>query len=491
MSNIQISNLSFQYEGSFDTIFDQVNLHLDTTWKLGFIGRNGRGKTTFLKILAGRLPYKGEIHASVPMLYFPYAVHDEQRTQMAIEVAQTVNPLAEDWEIIRELTLLQFDIEHLYLQYQQLSNGEQTKLLLASLFAGEARFLLIDEPTNHLDDEAREAVSHYLQQKSGFILVSHDRKLLDSCIDHVLALNKANIELQQGNFSSWYENKRRQEQFEIQKNESLKKEIKRLDQSARQKAGWSDQVEATKIGHGVADRGFVGHKAAKMMKRSKVQEARMNQAIEDKKKLLKNVEEVEQLTLPILDFPKKRMIYVENLNIYFNQHALYENPVSFEVNQGDRVLIAGKNGSGKSSLLKVLLGQYSQYKGKVEISPQLMVGYVAQDASQISGTFKEFAQDQHLDVTHFLMLLRKLGFASEQFEKNLSDLSAGQKKKVLLAAVLCQACHMYIFDEPLNYIDLESRMQIEAMLLASKSTIIFVEHDEVFQDKIATKRIEL
>lgn len=418
MANIQISNLSFQYEGSFDTIFNQVNLHLDTTWKLGFIGRNGRGKTTFLKILAGQLPCKGEIHALVPMLYFPYAMHDEQRTQMAIEVAQTVNPLAEDWEIIRELALLQFDIEHLYLPYQQLSNGEQTKLLLASLFAGEARFLLIDEPTNHLDDEAREAVSHYLQQKSGFILVSHDRKLLDSCIDHVLALNKANIELQQGNFSSWYENKKRQEQFEIQQNESLKKEIKRLGQSARQKAGWSDQVEATKIGHGVADRGFVGHKAAKMMKRSKVQEARMNQAIEDKKKLLKNVEEVEQLTLPILDFPKKRMIYVENLNIYFNQHALYENPVSFEVNQGDRVLIAGKNGSGKSSLLKVLLGQYSQYKGKVEISPQLMVGYVAQDASQISGTFKEFAQDQHLDVTHFLMLLRKLGFAREQFEKN-------------------------------------------------------------------------
>ena len=200
MSNIQISNLSFQYEGSFDTIFNQVNLHLDTTWKLGFIGRNGRGKTTFLKILAGQLPCKGEIHASVPMLYFPYAMHDEQRTQMAIEVAKTVNPLAEDWEITRELTLLQFDIEHLYLPYQQLSNGEQTKLLLASLFAGEARFLLIDEPTNHLDDEAREAVSHYLQQKSGFILVSHDRKLLDSCIEHVLVLNKANIELQQGNF---------------------------------------------------------------------------------------------------------------------------------------------------------------------------------------------------------------------------------------------------------------------------------------------------
>lgn len=81
------------------------------------------------------------------------------------------------------------------------------------------------------------------------------------------------------------------------------------------------------------------------------------------------------------------------------------------------MLIAGKNGSGKSSLLKVLFGQHSQYKGKVEISPQLMVGYVAQDASQISGTFKEFAQDQHLDVTHFLMLLRKLGFAREQFEK--------------------------------------------------------------------------
>lgn len=174
-------------------------------------------------------------------------MHDEQRTQMAIEVAQTVNPLAEDWEIIRELTLLQFDIEHLYLPYQQLSNGEQTKLLLASLFAGEARFLLIDEPTNHLDDEEREAVSHYLQQKSGFILVSHDRKLLDSCIEHVLALNKANIELQQGNFSSWYENKKRQEQFEIQKNESLKKEIKRIGRVRVKKLGGQTKWKQLKL----------------------------------------------------------------------------------------------------------------------------------------------------------------------------------------------------------------------------------------------------
>ena len=97
----------------------------------------------------------------------------------------------------------------------------------------------------------------------------------------------------------------------------------------------------------------------------------------------------------------------------------------------------------------------------------------------------------HSDVTKFLMLLRKLGFAREQFEKNIADLSAGQKKKVLLAAVLCQPCHLYIFDEPLNFIDLESRMQIEEMLFHSEATIIFVEHDEVFQEKIANKKIKL
>lgn len=201
--------------------------------------------------------------------YFPFQVGDKFRD--TIEIVEEVDPNYEFWKICRELTLLKMDCEVLYRPFSTLSNGEQTKVLLAVLFSKENEFLLIDEPTNHLDMETRVIVMEYLKKKSGFILVSHDRYFLDGCIDHVLSLNKCNIEVIQGNFSSWWENKERQDAYELAENERLKKDIKRLSKSAEQKAQWSDTVEKTKIGNKVAglkpDRGHVGHMAAKMMNR--------------------------------------------------------------------------------------------------------------------------------------------------------------------------------------------------------------------------------
>ena len=112
----------------------------------------------------------------------------------------------------------------------------------------ESKFLLIDEPTNHLDAEGRETVAKYLSQKKGFILVSHDRAFLDKCADHIISINKTNIEIQKGNFSSWLLNKEQRDNFELTKNEKLKKDIKRLSQSAQRTAKWSDKVEKTKCG---------------------------------------------------------------------------------------------------------------------------------------------------------------------------------------------------------------------------------------------------
>ena len=155
-------------------------------------------------------------------------------------------------------------------------------IILAVLFSGENDFLLIDEPTNHLDQKGRQIVSNYLNSKKGFVLVSHDRVFLDGCIDHVLNINKTNIELQEGNFSSWYENKQRQDQYEQTQNERLRKEIGRLKETAREKAAWSDKVERSKIGNHVYDRGYVGHKAEKMMKRSKALDQRQQKAIQEK-----------------------------------------------------------------------------------------------------------------------------------------------------------------------------------------------------------------
>ncbi|WP_157452793.1 ATP-binding cassette domain-containing protein, partial [Brevibacillus sp. SKDU10] len=205
MSLINVTNLTFAYDGSFDNIFENASFQIDTDWKLGFTGRNGKGKTTFLNLLLGKYEYSGNISAAVSFEYFPFPV--ENKANNTLDVINDIDPDYVHWKLMRELSLLQVSEDVLYRPFDSLSNGEQTKVLLATLFLKENHFLLIDEPTNHLDMHARKLVSDYLNTKSGFILVSHDRSFLDNCVDHILSINRTNIEIQKGNFSDWWENK--------------------------------------------------------------------------------------------------------------------------------------------------------------------------------------------------------------------------------------------------------------------------------------------
>ncbi len=216
MSLIDVVDLSFAWEGSYDEVFSHVSFQIDTDWKLGFIGRNGRGKTTFLKLLCDQYPFQGRIISNVDFEYFPYEVSGQDR--MTSEIIEELTSGSEEWRIFRELNLLGVDAEILYRPFSTLSFGERTKVLLAALFTGDNRFLLIDEPTNHLDVEGRRIVAEYLNRKKGFILVSHDRHFLDSCINHVLSINKRNIDVQKGNFSTWYAGKEAEDRREMLKN---------------------------------------------------------------------------------------------------------------------------------------------------------------------------------------------------------------------------------------------------------------------------------
>ena len=488
MSLINVTNLTFAYDGSYENIFENVSFQLDTNWKLGFTGRNGRGKTTFLNLLLGKYEYRGSISTSVAFSYFPYHVTDQ--SILAIDAVEAMYPEYEYWRLAREMAKLQLDDAVLYRPYETLSNGEQTKLQLAVLFSKENHFLLIDEPTNHLDIRGRELVSRYLNSKKGFILVSHDRAFLDGCVDHILSINKANIEVCRGNFSTWYENKQRQDAFELSENEKLKREIRRLEGTAREKAAWSDRAEATKIGNHVFDRGYVGHKAEKMMARSKAIEKRQNAAIEEKSKLLKNIERSDTLKIFQTPFHTKRLTQLKDVTIDYGDGAVCEN-ISFSIQMGDRIALQGANGSGKSSIIKLLCGQKIPYTGQLWLGNGLKISYVNQDTSGLQGKLSDFARDSGIDESLFLAMLAKLDVPKAQMEKDMSSLSAGQKKKVLLAKSICEPMHLHIWDEPMNYIDVISRMQIEALLLEYQPTILFVEHDKAFCDNVATKVVKL
>ena len=495
MSLIQVQNLTFAYDGSYENIFENVSFQLDTNWRLGFTGRNGRGKTTFLNLLLGKYEYRGSITASVQFSYFPYAV--ENPKAMTIDVVEQIHPDYEYWRLAKEMNGLQLEEELLYRPYDTLSNGEQTKLQLAVLFSKENNFLLIDEPTNHLDVRGRELVSRYLSSKKGFILVSHDRAFLDGCVDHILSINRSSIEVRRGDFSTWWENKQLQDAFEQAENAKLKKEISRLEETARQKAGWADSAERSKFGVDPIKvdkpknyRSYQGAKSAKAMARVKAIEQRQQAAIEEKSKLLKNVERSDVLKIFQTPYHTRRLVQLQEVAIAYGEKRVCSG-VSFTIEQGDRIALRGANGCGKSSIIKLICGSEIPHTGVVRIGSGLTISCVSQDTSGLNGKLSELAKKEGIDESLFLAMLAKLDVPKVQMEKDMASLSAGQKKKVLLAMSICQNVHLHIWDEPMNYIDVISRMQIEELLLEYKPTILFVEHDKMFCDHVATKIIDL
>ena len=495
MALIRVTDLSFAYPGSYDNIFEHTSFQIDSDWKLGFIGRNGRGKTTFLKLLMGEYPFEGRIDAPLAFDYFPFPVPQPER--LAGERADELCPHVPRRRLLRETAALGLDEELLRRSFDTLSKGEQTKLLLALLFARENRFLLIDEPTNHLDIRGRELVSRYLSGKKGFILVSHDRAFLDGCVDHILSINRADIEVQRGNFSSWWENRQRQDAYELAENERLKKDIRRLKETAREKAQWSDTAERRKKGAEKAKADNVkgwaplqGAKSKKQMARAKAIEGRLESAIEEKEGLLKNREEAEALKLAQLPFYTDRLAELRELAIDYGAGPLFS-PLSLTLRTGERVALLGPNGCGKSSVLKLVCGEEIPHTGLAETASRLKISYVPQDSSFLRGDLKDFARERDIDESLFKAILRKLDFSRVQFEKDMADFSAGQKKKVLIAASLCEKAHLHVWDEPMNYIDLYSRMQLEDLILRCAPTLLFVEHDRAFCERVATATVTI
>src|SRR5690554_4826271 len=181
---------------------------------------------------------------------------------------------------------------------------------------------------------------------------------------------------------------------------------------------------------------------------------------------------------------------MEDISLYYG-HKEIARDINLSVMEGDRVGVKGKNGSGKSTLFKLLLGKDIKHKGNVYIPPGLSISYVSQDTSYLEGSLKDFSKKYGLDESIFLTVLRQMDFKRSQFEKDIGDFSQGQKKKVLLAKSLAEPAHLFLWDEPLNFIDVYSRIQIEELILKFKPTIIFVEHDRVFSDSIATKELNL
>ena len=510
MAQIQVTDLTFSYDGSADDVLKEVTFSIDTDWKLGLIGRNGKGKTTLLNLFMGRYDYRGSIKACTRFDYFPYQVADPDLKKNAADLVGVWKPQTEIWQVLIRMNELKMDPECLYRPFGTLSFGERTRVMLAVLFAAENEFLLIDEPTNHLDTEAREIVKEFLASKKGFILVSHDRDLLDKVCDHVLVLNRSTVEVQTGNFSSWWENKEKKDAFQRAENEKHLKEIGKLKAAADRSSRWADKNERSKIGfdpekehdRSIATRSFIGAKTKKMQARVKSYERRIDREIGEKEGLLQDIEKVSELRIEPLRFHKEVLVNANDLSLRYEgaERELFSG-LRFQIKRGERVVLSGENGCGKSSILKAILQKADHraqeadpgllISGDLEAASGMTISFVNQDTSFLRGSLRKYCKEKGLSESLFLAVLRQMDLGREQFAKNMEDFSEGQKKKVLIAASLITPAHLYIWDEPLNFIDVFSRIQIENLIMQHKPTMLLVEHDIRFQEKVASKVIRI
>ncbi|MCR5830596.1 MAG: ATP-binding cassette domain-containing protein [Lachnospiraceae bacterium] len=239
-----------------------------------------------------------------------------------------------------------------------------------------------------------------------------------------------------------------------------------------------------------------------MQARVKSYEQRLDREIEAKEGLLQDIERVSDLKLEPLRFHKQVLINANNLSLSYEgaPEPLFDG-LRFQVKRGERVILSGENGCGKSSVLKAVLKMADHRErvedstllisGDLDVASDMTISYINQDTSFLSGSLRQFCESHGLAESLFLAVLRQLDLGREQFAKNMEDYSEGQKKKVLIAASLITPAHLYIWDEPLNFIDVFSRMQIEKLILQYNPTMLLVEHDIRFQEKVGTGIVDI
>ncbi|CCI85683.1 ABC superfamily ATP binding cassette transporter [Lactobacillus pasteurii DSM 23907 = CRBIP 24.76] len=500
MSNIKINNLTFRYDDSDQDIFKDLSLNLDSSWKLGLVGRNGRGKTTFLKLLLNKLHGTGEIQTNLQFSYFPLKVEDEDNiTLFALQELVEV----EEWKLKRELNLMKVDPDIIWQPFSTLSGGEKTKVLLALSFTDEDSFPLIDEPTNHLDEAAREQVEQYLQNhKQGYIVVSHDRSFLNQTTDHILAIENGEIHLYQGNFEQYEDTKEKRDNFNQAKNAKLKGEIGRLSASKSNFKNWSNVIEGRKhIGQKTQgeinrrtqlDKGFIGHQSEKMMRKAKNAEKRIDRDIEEKQGLMTNIEEIPDLTMNFQADYHRDLITINHLDLAISQGPKILHDLNLTVNNQGIIALEGENGAGKTSFFKYLLeqGQFEE-DGEIQKVENLKISYLPQEFTIYSGHLADFAQKEQVDYEKLLNNLKKMGFPRSSFNTKIEDMSMGQQKRVALAKSLAQEANLYLWDEPANYLDVFNQDQLIKLLKEVKPAMILIEHDRYFVDQVADQKIFL
>ncbi len=510
-----ISGSNIKKTFSERVLFDNVSFHIDDNDKIGFVGSNGVGKTTLFKILIGSESFDdGEVFKSKQLKIgyldqYSCANSDKAIFDEVLQVFSHIIALEQELEDIRlrleyetdnldaliarqnsineylsanegffyknkvksTLIGLGFTEDELSMSVAKLSGGQKTRVELAKILLSDSNLLLLDEPTNHLDIESVEWLEDFLRSyKGAFIVISHDRYFLDKVTNKTFEIECSKFYSFNGPYTAYSSQKEIDSLTREREYENTMKEISRLEDVIKQQRQWNREKN--------------------------IKTAESKQKVVDKLKstLVTPDELVDDIEFHFRAYEGggNDVLDVKSISKKFDNKSVINN-LSFDVVKGEKIFILGPNGCGKTTLLKMIIGELTQDEGIIKLGTDIHIGYYDQIQENLSSnkTVIDEVWDEypHLTHTEIRNALAAFLFRGEDVFKEIGALSGGEKARVLLVKLILKKVNLLIMDEPTNHLDINSREALEKALSTYSGTMIMVSHDRYFINKLADKVI--
>ncbi|MGV3489634.1 MAG: ribosomal protection-like ABC-F family protein [Tuberibacillus sp.] len=483
---LEAINITKSFKGQ--NVLRNVSFHLNNNEHVGLIGDNGTGKSTLLKILAGLCSqdtgYLNWTKKNVEIAF----LKQENTWNPNLKLCDQISNISDYWMNVFGITNNMLDKK-----VQYLSGGEKTRASLAWVFSKNPDLLLLDEPTNHLDIEGMILLEEIINDFSGSILiVSHERTFLDNTVKRILELNNGILTSYKGNYSSYIlQLQEKSERIRRDYNKYLK-EKRRLEEAIirRKQIAERSQKKANKVSrddHRNA-KAYYGSASKRLMNTAKAMETRLQRlhGVKPKEKKVIN-----------LDFEStgktgSKIFVADNISFYYNSGEYIFKNASFNVQRGDKIAIIGKNGCGKTTLVKLLIGELAPTEGTI-YSPPLVPGYLEQELENLNSnnTIIQEALKTKREESKVRKVLSDLLFNATDLKKRIIELSGGEKLRMAIAKLLLLYPNLLILDEPTNQMDISSKEIIEEALINYSGTILFVTHDRYLIKRVANKILSI
>ena len=516
MIEIQVDRLVKSFEVGHN-VLDGLTFQIDQGERVGLLGRNGAGKTTLFKILTGELDYdEGQVTVAqgrrvglisqIPVYPAGYTVEDVLRSAFARlhALAEEMESLAarmaageSDERILKRYGALseKFEVfggydtdvavnkiarglsisdEMRRQLFDSLSGGEKTRVNLGRLILEDTDILLLDEPTNHLDLHATEWLEEYIRSFRGTVVtISHDRYFLDRIVTRVIEIQDGKAEFYSGNYSFYAVEKERRFQERMKQYEKEQAKIQQLEKAAEQLRVWAFQGMDKTYRRAIS----MEKRIERMRTTSKPTKARKMDA-----------------RFSSAEFHGDEVLGIRNVSKSYGDKHLFEG-ISLKVEGGERIALIGDNGTGKSTLIKMIVGELYPDDGRIKTGPQVKEAYLPQiirfDHPDWNLVENMMAAKKGLSAQSARNRLAAYDFRGEDVFKPVSVLSGGEQSRLRLCMLMDDEINFLILDEPTNHLDIDSREWIEEAVEAYDGTLLFVSHDRYFINRFATRIWEL